>query len=81
MRNYVIKRILLSVVILFCVTFIIYVMMRSLPSSFAENMAMQLSQAPGAKPYQEWLDQLNAAYGHSARLHDLAVQRSARSVR
>ena len=38
-------------------------MMRSLPSSFAENMAMQLSQAPGAKPYQEWLDQLNAAYG------------------
>jgi len=62
-RNYVIKRILLSVVILFCVTFIIYVMMRSLPSSFAENMAMQLSQAPGAKPYQEWLDQLNAAYG------------------
>ena len=63
MRNYVIKRILLSFVILFCVTFIIYVMMRSLPSSFAENMAMQLSQAPGAKPYQEWLDQLNAAYG------------------
>ena len=62
-RNYVIKRILLSFVILFCVTFIIYVMMRSLPSSFAENMAMQLSQAPGAKPYQEWLDQLNAAYG------------------
>ena len=60
-RNYVIKRILLSFVILFCVTFIIYVMMRSLPSSFAENMAMQLSQAPGAKPYQEWLDQLNAA--------------------
>ena len=46
MRNYVIKRILLSFVILFCVTFIIYVMMRSLPSSFAENMAMQLSQAP-----------------------------------
>ena len=43
-RNYVIKRILLSFVILFCVTFIIYVMMRSLPSSFAENMAMQLSR-------------------------------------
>ena len=63
MRNYVIKRILLSFVILFCVTFIIYVMMRSLPSSFAENMGLQLSQAPGAKPYQEWLDQLNAAYG------------------
>ena len=62
-RNYVIKRILLSFVILFCVTFIIYVMMRSLPSSFAETMAMQLAQAPGAKPYEEWLAQLNASYG------------------
>ena len=62
-RNYVIKRILLSFVILFCVTFIIYVMMRSLPSSFAETMAMQLAQAPGAKPYEEWLAQLNAQYG------------------
>lgn len=62
-RNYVIKRLLLSVVILFCVTFIIYVMMRCLPSSFAETMAIQLSQAPGAKPYEEWLAQLNEAYG------------------
>ena len=63
MRNYIIKRIAQSVLILFCVMFIIYALIRSLPSSFAENMAMQLSQAPGAKPYQEWLDQLNAAYG------------------
>ena len=43
--------------------FIIYALIRSLPSSFAETMAMQLAQAPGAKPYKEWLDQLNAAYG------------------
>ena len=63
MRNYIIKRVAQSVLILFCVMFIIYALIRCLPSSFAENMAMQLSQAPGAKPYQEWLDQLNAAYG------------------
>ena len=63
MRNYVIKRLLLSVVILFCSTFIIYGLMRSLPSSFAESQAMVLSQAPGAKPYEEWLAQLNSAYG------------------
>lgn len=63
MRNYVTKRLLLSVVILFCSTFIIYGLMRSLPSSFAETMAMQLAQAPGAKPYEEWLAQLNASYG------------------
>lgn len=63
MRNYIIKRIAQSVLILFCVMFIIYALIRSLPSSFAETMAMQLAQAPGAKPYEEWLAQLNAAYG------------------
>ena len=63
MRKYLVKRLLLSVVILFFVTFIIYVLMRCLPSSYVENMARQLSQAPGSKPYEEWLAQLNAQYG------------------
>ena len=43
--------------------FIIYALIRCLPSSFAQTMAIQLSQAPGAKPYEEWLQQLNASYG------------------
>ena len=63
MRKYVVKRILLSVLILICVTFIIYGLLRCLPSSYVENMAMQLSSKPGAKSYDEWLGQLNAAYG------------------
>ena len=63
MRKYIVKRILLSIGILFCVTFIIYTLLRCLPSSYVENMAMQLAQQPGAKPYEEWLDQLNASYG------------------
>lgn len=63
LSKYILKRILVSIVILFCVTFIIYGLMRSLPSSYVENMAMQLSTKPGAKPYQEWLSQLNAQYG------------------
>ena len=63
MRKFIVKRILLSIMILFCVTFIIYALMRCLPSSFVENMAMQLAQAPGAKPFDEWMDQLNASYG------------------
>lgn len=63
MRKYVVKRILLSVLILICVTFIIYGLLRCLPSSYVENMAMQLSTKPGAKSYDEWLTQLNAAYG------------------
>ena len=60
-RNYIIKRIAQSVLILFCVMFIIYALIRCLPSSFAETMAMQLAQAPGAKPYEEWLAPLNAS--------------------
>ena len=63
MRKFIIKRIMLSIMILFCVTFIIYALMRSLPGSFVENMAMTLSQAPGAKPFEEWMEQLTVAYG------------------
>ena len=63
MRKYVVKRILLSVLILICVTFIIYGLLRCLPSSYVENMAMQLSSKPGAKSYDEWITQLNASYG------------------
>ena len=63
MRTYVVKRIGISILILICVTFIIYGLMRSLPSSYVENMAMQLSQQPGAKSYEEWIAQLNTQYG------------------
>lgn len=63
MRKFIVKRLMLSVLILFCVSFIIYGLMRSLPGSFVENMAMTLSQAPGAKSFDEWMTQLNAAYG------------------
>ena len=63
MRKFLVKRTLLSIVILFFVTFIIYVLMRCLPASYVETMARQLSQAPGSKPYDEWLAQLNAQYG------------------
>ena len=55
MRNFIIKRLLLSVLILFCVTFIIYALLRCLPTSYVEKMAMQLASAPGSKPYEEWV--------------------------
>lgn len=63
MHKYIIKRLILSVFILFFVVFIIYAILRCLPASYVETMAMQLSQAPGSKPYEEWLVQLNAQYG------------------
>ncbi len=62
MRKYIVKRLLISVVILLIVAFLIYVLMRSLPASYLEKIAMQKSQQPGSKSYEEWLEQLAATY-------------------
>ena len=53
MRKYVLKRILISIVILFFVSFIIYGLMRCLPTSYIERMAQQKAMAPGSKGYEE----------------------------
>lgn len=63
MRKYIGKRLGISVIILLFVIFIIYLLMRCLPSSYVETMAVQLSQAPGSKSYEEWVEQLNSQYG------------------
>ena len=63
MRKFIIKRILLSVVILFFVGLIIYIIMRMLPTSYVEAMAMQKSMLPGSKSFEEWMAQLSATYG------------------
>jgi peptide/nickel transport system permease protein len=63
MVKYILRRLGISVGILLIVTFLIYLLMRLLPASYVETMAMQLSQAPGAKPYEQWVQQLNAQYG------------------
>ncbi len=63
MRNFIIKRLLLSVVILFFVMLIIYTVMRSIPTSYAESIARERAAKPGAKSYTETLKELNAIYG------------------
>jgi peptide/nickel transport system permease protein len=63
MRKFITRRLLQSIIILFFVSFIIYGIMRCMPSSYVETQARQLSTKPGAKTYDEWLDQLNEAYG------------------
>lgn len=62
MRKYILKRILISIVILFFVAFIIYALMRCLPTSYIENMARQKSMQPNSKSYEEWMEQLAATY-------------------
>lgn len=63
MGKYILKRLGISAGILLVVMFIIYALLRALPASYVETMALQLSQAPGAKPYDVWVEQLNAQYG------------------
>ena len=62
MRKYIIKRILISIVILFLVAFVIYALMRCLPTSYVEAMARQKSMQPGSKSFEEWMEQLNHMY-------------------
>ncbi|MBE6990571.1 MAG: ABC transporter permease [Ruminococcaceae bacterium] len=62
MRKYILKRILISIVILFFVAFIIYTLMRCLPTSYIERMARQKSMQPNSKSYEEWMEQLSAMY-------------------
>jgi len=63
MRKYIIKRLLQSVLILIFVAFIIYVLMRCLPTSYLEQVARQKSMQPGSKSFEEWMEQLSATYG------------------
>ena len=63
MHKFIIKRLLLSVVILFFVAFIIYILMRCLPTSYIESIARQRSMQPGSKSFEEWMQQLSATYG------------------
>lgn len=62
MRKYILKRVLISIVILFFVSFIIYALMRCLPTSYIENMARQKSMQPGSKSFEEWMEQLSSMY-------------------
>lgn len=62
MRKFLVKRLALSVVILFFVALIVYSIMRCMPTSYIENMARQKASLPGGKSYKEWLEQLNATY-------------------
>ena len=64
MGEFIIKRLLLCVLILFFVMFIVYALMFSLPTSYVDTMARELATKPGStKSAQEWLAELNVTYG------------------
>jgi len=62
--KFIVKRLLLSAVILFFVMFLVYALIYSLPTSYTEKMARQLATQPGTlKSAEQWLSELNAQYG------------------
>ncbi|MGI6137004.1 MAG: ABC transporter permease [Christensenellales bacterium] len=63
MLKFIIKRLLISIAILFAVMFIIYTIMRSLPADYVETVARELSTKPGSLPREEWIRRLNVMYG------------------
>ena len=62
MGKYIVKRILISIVILFFVAFIIYALLRCLPTSYIEAMTRQKSMQPNSKSFEEWMQQLQGMY-------------------
>ena len=65
MWKFIVRRVFLAVIIVFLGSFIIYGVMRAMPTSFVEAMARQRAAASattGGPTYQEWLDQLNESY-------------------
>ncbi|HOR90508.1 MAG TPA: ABC transporter permease [Clostridia bacterium] len=62
MWKFLVRRILLSIVILFFVSLIAYTIIRALPTSYVEGIARERASLPGGKSYTEWLDQLNKIY-------------------
>ncbi len=62
MSKFIIKRLLMGAMIVFFGAFVVYAVMRALPSSFVENIARQRATQPGSKSYTEWLTELNALF-------------------
>jgi peptide/nickel transport system permease protein len=63
MTKFIVRRLILGLFIVFFGSMVAYAVVRSLPTSFVERMARQLSSLPGAKSYSELITQLNKMYG------------------
>lgn len=64
MAKFIAKRLGLCLIIFFFATLIVYILEYSLPTSYVEKTALELSSRPGStKSAQEWIAELNAQYG------------------
>ena len=76
MVKYIIKRLLLSVLIIFGVSVILYVLLRCVPGDYVEQ---KFTANPSVENPQERLEQMRALYGigqqHYRRLYQMDVRR------
>ncbi|NLB61007.1 MAG: ABC transporter permease [Clostridiales bacterium] len=63
MSKFLIRRFFLALLIFFMGVFVTYSVIRMMPTSYVQQKAREMSSAPGSKPYEEWLEQLNEKYG------------------
>ena len=64
MVEFLLKRLLLCILILFFVMLMVYALMYSLPTSYVETTARELATKPGSqKSAQDWMEELNKQYG------------------
>jgi len=64
MGEFLLKRLMLCLLILFFTMFMVYALMYSLPTSYVETTARELATKPGSqKSAQDWIDELNKQYG------------------
>lgn len=68
MLKFIVKRVIFAIFIIFFGALIVYTIMRCMPTTFVESMARQLSTQPGARPYEELLEQLNVKYGFDSNI-------------
>ncbi len=64
MWKFIVKRLITGAFIVLAGAFVVYAVIRCLPTSYVEAVARQRASNPtSTKTYQEWLFQLNAVYG------------------
>ncbi len=62
MSKFIVRRVFLAILIILFGSFVVYAVIRALPSSYVETIARQRAQLPGSKSYTEWLAQLNSLF-------------------
>ena len=62
MTKFIVRRLLLGLMIVFFGSFVVYAVLRCLPTSYVESIARQRSSLPGGKSYAQWLAELNEVY-------------------